>query len=119
MTPEELDRLCLSQPGAHKVVQWGDTSVYKVGKKMFAAMEAERETVVLKCADGEMARMLVEAGLARWMPYFGQKQWIGILLGTASRMPADELAARLEASYRMVRSSLTRKEQSELPALFD
>ena len=36
MTREEFAQLCLSRPGAHQVVQWGGTEVFKVGPKMFA-----------------------------------------------------------------------------------
>ena len=37
MTPAEIKAHCLSQPGAAHVVQWGDTQVFKVAEKMFAA----------------------------------------------------------------------------------
>ena len=119
MSFREIDAHCLSLPGARKVVQWGDTNVYKIGRKMFAAIGAGKETVVLKCADGDMARMLVETGAARWMPYFGQKQWVGIAIGTDAVMPVGEIMARATASCRLVRASLTRKEQAALPAMIE
>jgi len=36
----EVEKFCLSLPGATLSIQWGSDHVYKVGGKMFAAMGA-------------------------------------------------------------------------------
>lgn len=118
MTAEDVKAFCLSLPSAHSVVQWAGTTVFKVDAKMFAALLSDKERVVLKCADQEMANMLVEAGIGHWAKYFGQKQWVGVSI-TPVVMPDEELRARLEASYKIVRNSLTKKIQSSLAPLSD
>lgn len=114
MSPAEVKDYCLSLPGAHLVVQWGGTSVFKIDAKMFAAMGESGEAVVLKCPDKDMARMLVEGSVGHWAKYFGQKQWVGVKLDSPV-LPDEELKARLRLSYATVRKGLTKKIQASLP----
>lgn len=118
MFPQAIKEYCLSLPGAHLVVQWGGTNVFKIDAKMFAAMGEDGQQLVLKCADKDMALMLVESGVGHWAKYFGQKQWVGFPLETPT-MPEDEFKARLRLSYSIVRKSLTKKIQATLPPFDD
>lgn len=114
MDPKALEDFCLSLPGAHLVVQWADSRVYKIDAKMFAVMSPGMDRIVLKCADQDMATMLVEAGIGHWAKYFGQKQWVGFHLDPPT-IGQDEMEARLRASYAIVRRGLTKKVQASLP----
>ena len=69
--------------------------------------------VAVKTDSVETAAMLIELGVGRRAPYF-HRSWINIPWD----MPEDELRHRLAASYRIVRSGLTRKVQAGL-APFD
>ncbi|MEO1027726.1 MAG: MmcQ/YjbR family DNA-binding protein [Pseudomonadota bacterium] len=115
MDVKAVEDYCLSLPGAHLVVQWADSRVYKIDAKMFAVMSPGFDRIVLKCADQDMANMLVEAGIGHWAKYFGQKQWVAFALDMPT-IEQDEMEARLRASYSIVRNSLTKKVQASLPA---
>ena len=57
----------------------------------------------------ETAQMLIDVGVAVKAPYF-HRSWVNLPWGTSE----EELRHRLTASYRLVRSGLTRKAQAEL-----
>jgi len=44
MNADELQKLCLSLPGATLSIQWGNDRVYKVGGKMFACSGEETDS---------------------------------------------------------------------------
>lgn len=77
---------------------------------MFACIGAMTPGVAVKTDSIETAQMLIEAGVATKAPYF-HRSWILLPLNA----PQDELRHRLRESYRLVRSSLTKKRQAELP----
>ena len=64
----------------------------------------------VKCRDIEAAQMLIEMGIGRKAPYL-HASWV---LLSFDDMPEDELCARLHASYKIIRASLTKKLQAEL-----
>ena len=107
-----LDRVCTQLPGAQKSDPWGGGhDAWKVGGKMFACIGSQGAGVSVKCTDIETAQMLIDAGAGQKAPYF-HRSWV-ILTETASE---DEIAHRTIVSYDIVRASLTKKAQSELPA---
>jgi predicted DNA-binding protein (MmcQ/YjbR family) len=65
--------------------------------------------VSVKTDSVELAEMLIEAGVGRKAPYF-HRSWILLPFNT----PRKELRYRLEQSYRLVRSSLTKRAQAAL-----
>ena len=112
MTPDTLEAHCLSLPGAHLVIQWMDSRVYKVDAKMFAVMGSEGSGVTLKCESEDTARMLIEAGVARVASHLKRGGWVFIALGD---MPEEELKTRPTRSYALVRQTLTKAKQAALP----
>ena len=97
-------------PGAEVSDPWGGGhDAWKVGGKMFACIGAVLPGVAVKTADVETATMLIDAGVGAKAPYF-HKSWV--------LLPEDvdpgELKHRIEASYDLVRSGLTKKLQAEL-----
>ncbi|MEM9668590.1 MAG: MmcQ/YjbR family DNA-binding protein [Pseudomonadota bacterium] len=112
MTGDDVNAFCLSLPGTKRVIQWGESNVYKIAEKMFAVMGSEGIAVTLKCPDDDTARMLIDAGAAERAPYLARGGWVRINIGT---MPDKELRARLEISYSKIRSSLTKSIQADLP----
>lgn len=69
--------------------------------------------VSVKTDGVETADMLIDVGVGVKAPYF-HRSWINLPWDT----PEDELRYRLAASYRLVRSGLTKKAQAQL-APFD
>ena len=57
----------------------------------------------------ETAEMLIDAGIGVKAPYF-HRSWVNLPWGTSE----DELRHRLSASYKLVRTSLSKKVQAQL-----
>ncbi|MEO0917147.1 MAG: MmcQ/YjbR family DNA-binding protein [Pseudomonadota bacterium] len=106
-----VDHICKAFPGAEKSDPWGGGhDAWKIGGKMFACIGSMEPGISVKTPDIETAELLIEAGVGIKAPYF-HKSWI--------RLPEDtdegELRHRLEISYDIVRSGLTKKLQATLP----
>ncbi|HEU5215181.1 MAG TPA: MmcQ/YjbR family DNA-binding protein [Gaiellaceae bacterium] len=97
MTPAELRRLCLELPGAEETFPFGpETSVFKVGGKMFALAPLRRKplAVSVKCEPelGEQLRGTydeIEPGY-----HLNKRHWLTITLGGAA---GDDLVRELVA----------------------
>ncbi len=110
MSRATVNAICKTFPGAEVSDPWGGGhDAWKVGGKMFASMGAIMEGVSIKTDSIETAIMLIEAGIGKKAPYF-HASWINIPWD----MNEPELAARLAASYNLIRSSLPKKVQAEL-----
>ncbi|MFV2052815.1 MmcQ/YjbR family DNA-binding protein [Aliiroseovarius sp. YM-037] len=111
MSREFVNTTCAAFPGAEVSDPWGGGhDAWKVGGKMFACVGSVGDGVSVKCADIETAQLLIEVGHAKRAPYF-HKSWVHIPWGMVED---GELAERLEASYRIIRSGLTKKVQATL-----
>ncbi|HYQ11767.1 MAG TPA: MmcQ/YjbR family DNA-binding protein [Gaiellaceae bacterium] len=103
MTAAELRRLCLKLPGAEETFPFGpETSVFKVGGKMFALAQLKRKplTVSVKCEPelGEQLRGMydeIEPGY-----HLNKRHWLTVTCGGAA---PDGLVRELVAgSYDLV-----------------
>ncbi len=116
MTRSDVNALCATHPGA-VLSGPGELDAWKVGGKMFACfghVDTRADNtghVVVRCADAEMARMLIDAGAAGKPAYF-RGAWVSLDIPS---LDADEAAHRIAVSYDAVRSGLTRKAQDALP----
>jgi predicted DNA-binding protein (MmcQ/YjbR family) len=101
---------CGRLPGAEASDPWGGGhDAWKVGGKLFAVIGSLDTGVSVKCADIETAALLIEVGRAERAPYF-HRSWVHVPWGT----PEDEIADRLDTSYRLIRASLPKKVQAAL-----
>jgi predicted DNA-binding protein (MmcQ/YjbR family) len=107
MTHEEARAACARRPGSIETHPFGlDTTVYKVGGKMFALMprNADRSHVSLKC-DPEWADVLRKAYDAVQPGYhLNKKHWNTIALDGS--IPDEELDELIQHSYELVVESL-------------
>ncbi|WP_420587025.1 MmcQ/YjbR family DNA-binding protein [Ruegeria sp.] len=111
MTRETVNAICKTLPGAEWSDPWGGGhDAWKVGGKMFACIGTADDGVSVKTPDIETAQMLIDAGVGVKAPYF-HRSWIRLPYDCAP----DELHHRLNASYDLVRESLTKKVQATLP----
>jgi predicted DNA-binding protein (MmcQ/YjbR family) len=111
MSRETISTMCRALPGAEWSDPWGGGhEAWKIGGKMFACIGATMPGVAVKTDSIETAQMLIEAGIGVKAPYF-HRSWIKLPFDA----PHDELEHRLRASYRLVRQSLPRKQQTLLP----
>ena len=115
MTLEEYDRFCASLPATHKVVQWGDAHVWKVGEKVFAIawQEDGRMAVTFKASPLAYDILKEQPGL-RPAPYLASRGLKWIQRVGDDTMDDDALRDYLRESYRMVVAKLTRKVRAEL-----
>lgn len=105
-----LETICEKLPGAEKSDPWGGGhDAWKVGGKMFACIGAKLPGVSVKTPDIDTATMLIDAGIGQKAPYF-HRSWILL----PEDVDADELRHRVETSYGIVRSGLTKKMQASL-----
>lgn len=112
MSRDAINAICKAFPGAEVSDPWGGGhDAWKVGGKMFACVGAVMQGVSVKTDSIETAEMLIGAGVGAKAPYF-HRSWVLLPFDSAP----DELRHRLEASYRIVRASLTKRAQSTLPA---
>jgi predicted DNA-binding protein (MmcQ/YjbR family) len=110
MSRQIVNAICRSFPGAEVSDPWGGGhDAWKVGGKMFACIGSTMPGVSIKTDSVETAEMLIDAGVGVKAPYF-HRSWINLPWSTSE----DELRLRLAASYRLVRSSLTKKAQAGL-----
>ena len=110
MTRELVNAICRAFPSTEVSDPWGGGhDAWKVGGKMFACIGAVMPGVSVKTDSIETAQMLIDVGVGVKAPYF-HRSWVNLPWGTSE----EELRHRLAASYRLVRSSLTRKAQAKL-----
>jgi predicted DNA-binding protein (MmcQ/YjbR family) len=113
LTRREVEVIAMALPAATKVVQWGDSDVYKVGGKVFAICglsKAEGGGVAFKVSEiGFMA--LTDGGPARQAPYFAKGQWV---IADLEDLTAADLSGWLESSHRLIAAKLTRAVKREL-----
>lgn len=111
MSRERINRICAGFPGAEVSDPWGGGhDAWKIGGKMFACIGAIAPGVSVKTDSIETAQMLIDAGIGAKAPYF-HRSWIHLPFDCDE----DELRHRLLQSYKLVRCSLTRKQQMALP----
>ena len=106
MSPAELREYCLSFPGAEETFPFGaDTSVFKVGGKMFAVsrLQAESLRVSLKC-EPQLAETLRASHPAVLPGYhLNKRHWNTVIIdGSLSEQMVREL---IEDSYDLVARS--------------
>ena len=108
MNRAAFDAFCGGMKGAAHVIQWGGSSVWKVGGKVFAIHAdwgKHGEGIVLKPSEflGEVWRGAPGVSPA---PYLGRAGWLMIAPGA---MGAAELGDLIRASHGLAAAKRTRK----------
>lgn len=111
MSRKTVNSICAAFPCAElSDPSSGEHDAWKVGGKMFACIGIANTGVSVKTNSIETAQMLIDAGVGIKAPYF-HRSWIHLPFDG----DAQELRHRLEVSYDIVRSGLTKKFQNGLP----
>jgi len=103
LTPAQLRRLCLALPDAEETFPFGpETSVFKVGGKMFALAQLKRKPlqVSVKCEPelGEQLRASyteIEPGY-----HLNKRHWLTVTFGGAA--PEELVGELIAGSYDLV-----------------
>jgi predicted DNA-binding protein (MmcQ/YjbR family) len=113
MSRETVNSICATFPGAEASDPWGGGhDAWKIGGKMFACIGTVSPGVAIKTDSIETATMLIEMGVGAKAPYF-HRSWVLLPFD----MDPEELRGRLLQSYQLIRASLPKKRQAELPAV--
>jgi predicted DNA-binding protein (MmcQ/YjbR family) len=109
MTREEIEAVAMALPATTKIIQWGDSDVYKVGGKVFAICGL-RGGLSFKVSEiGFVA--LTEGGPARQAPYLHKGSWVIVDLDGAD--DAD-LTDWLATAHALIAAKLTKVAKREL-----
>jgi len=111
MSRDIVNTICADFAGAEVSDPWGGGhDAWKVGGKMFACVGSVGDGVSVKTPDIETAQLLIEVGRAERAPYF-HKSWVRLPWGLVAE---DEMRERLQTSYEIIRSGLSKKLQASL-----
>jgi predicted DNA-binding protein (MmcQ/YjbR family) len=111
MTRDLVNEICKALPGAEWSDPWGGGhDAWKVGDKMFACIGITNDGVSVKTPSVEDAQLIIEMGGGVKAPYF-HRSWVRVDWGA---VPEDELRQRIQTSYEIVFSGLTKKRQREI-----
>ena len=88
----------------------GGDDVWKLDGELFACVGSLKDGVSVKTPGIESAQTLIDAGIDAKARYF-HRSWVHLPWNADS----GELQHRLNASYDIVRASLTKKVQATLP----
>jgi predicted DNA-binding protein (MmcQ/YjbR family) len=115
MTADALRRWCLARPGAREEFPFGpETSVFKVGGKMFAlsALESRPLRVSLKCEPdlGETLRATYPAIQPGY--HLNKRHWLTVAVDGS--VPDETLLELLEDSYDLVVAGLPARERKRV-----
>lgn len=115
MRPATLRSYCLSFPGSEETFPFGpETSVFKVGEKMFALSQLHSESlrVSLKC-EPQLAEALRGAHAAVIPGYhLNKRHWNTVILDGS--LPQKTIKDMIEDSYDLVVSGLPAARRREL-----
>jgi predicted DNA-binding protein (MmcQ/YjbR family) len=116
MTRHDYDAFCASLPHATHVVQWGDASVWKIGRKVFAIggwFDGPEFAVTFKCSEASFAILKELPGL-RPAPYLASRGLTWVQRVDARSLGDPDLKQYLRHSYAMILAALPKKTQEAL-----
>ena len=115
MTPRELRRRCLNQPGAFEDFPFGEqVSVFKIAGKVFAITDLEGVPleISVKC-EPEVAEMLRSAHAAVRPGYhLNKRHWNTVTLDGS--LTDDQIERMIQDSYDLVAAKLTRAQRQQI-----
>jgi predicted DNA-binding protein (MmcQ/YjbR family) len=110
MTREEIEAVAFALPAVTKVVQWGDSNVYKVGGKVFA-MCHPAGGLSFKVSDIGFAVLTEPGGPGRQAPYCAKGQWVAVDI---AGLDPEDAQGWIATAHSLIAAKLTRKVKAEL-----
>ncbi len=114
MTNDTIREFCLSLPMVTEEVQWEEHLLFKIGGKMFCITQFGATRCSFKSTPERYAELVEMPDIEPSSHNMWKYQWVTCERLTA--LPDAEFRELLEASYRLVRETLTKKAQAELNA---
>ncbi len=118
MTREEFNKFCGQLTATTNVVQWGNSSVWKVGGKIFAICttwsDDRSDCISFKCSDLSFNILSDQDGIIP-APYLARAKWVQ--LQHPSALPDEDIQNYIREAHRIISEKLTKKQQKELGLL--
>ena len=118
MTRDEFDQFCATLPAVTNVIQWGNSTVWKVGGKIFAICSywgaGEKDRISFKCSDMSY-QILCEQPDIIPAPYLARAKWVQIQNEEA--MSDSEIREYIQHAHQIIAGKLTKAKQRELGLL--
>ncbi len=111
MDPDSLRAFCLSFPNATEDIQWGSDLLFRIGGKIFAAVNLDQHSVSFKCSPEKFAELTEKDGIVP-APYVARYYWV--MLERLDALPASEIKKLICESHRMIFEKLPRKAKARL-----
>ncbi len=109
MRHADVEKFCLSLPGATLSVQWGEERVYKIGGKMFAMMgpKSDKPHHLYFKAGETSFHILTHLRHIIPAPYLARAHWV--YLERLDALGTVELKAYLERAHALAAMGLSKK----------
>jgi len=114
MNLEKIREYCLSLPHSTEEVLWEKDLVFKIGGKMFAAVDLDAgpaSQFSFKCTPEEFAELTERDGIIP-APYAARYHWVSVEKPGA--LNQAEVKRLINDSYEMVKGKLSKKAQALL-----
>lgn len=109
MTRDEFDQFCTSLIGTTHVVQWGGSSVWKVGGKIFAICspwgDGDHQKISFKCSDFSYQILTEQPGIVP-APYLARAKWVQVQ--EEDGMQDEEIRAYITQAHEIIAAKLTK-----------
>jgi predicted DNA-binding protein (MmcQ/YjbR family) len=110
LTRDEVEAAAFALPAVTKVIQWGDSNVYKVGGKVFAMCHPSGG-LSFKVSPIGFVVLTEPGGPGRQAPYCAKGHWVNVALDGA---PDVDIADWLATAHSLIAAKLTRAVKREL-----
>lgn len=115
MTRDEFNTYCATLPAVTNVIQWGNSSVWKVGGKIFTICshlgEGDHQKISFKCSDMSYDVLREQPGIAP-APYLARAKWVQLV--TRNAMTDDDIKLYIQLAYDIIVGKLTKALRKEL-----
>ncbi|NVJ69659.1 MAG: MmcQ/YjbR family DNA-binding protein [Alphaproteobacteria bacterium] len=115
MNRVDFDAYCSTLKATTNVVQWGGSSVWKVGGKIFAICShwgpVDRDCISFKCAEHSYQVLCELPGVVP-APYLARAKWVQVQSNEA--LTDDDVKSYIEKAHALIAAKLTKKQQREL-----
>jgi predicted DNA-binding protein (MmcQ/YjbR family) len=109
LTRDDVEAVALALPAVTKVVQWGESNVYKVGGKVFAMCHPTGGLSFKVSPIGFVA--LTEGGPGRQAPYCAKGHWVNVAFDQAGD---EDITDWLSNAHGLIAAKLTKTVKMEL-----
>jgi predicted DNA-binding protein (MmcQ/YjbR family) len=115
MTRDDFNAFCGALPATTHIVQWGSSSVWKVGGKIFAICSVwgddMHQKISFKCSDLSYQILCELEGMIP-APYLARAKWVQ--LQSPDALSKSDIESYITEAHSIIKAKLTKKQRTEL-----